>query len=77
MNLHKIISALIENWCINRTEPVLVGISGGPDSLALAHLLHSDGFQIILAHLDHMIRPEAHEDAEFVSAIAKNGASRW
>lgn len=72
MNLHKIISALIENWCINRTEPVLVGISGGPDSLALAHLLHSDGFQIILAHLDHMIRPEAHEDAEFVSAIAKN-----
>ena len=71
MNLHKIISALIENWRINHTEPIVVGISGGPDSLALAHLLHSDGFQIILAHLDHMIRPEAREDAEFISSLAK------
>ncbi len=70
MNLHIIISTITENWCINRTEPVVVGISGGPDSLALAHLLHSNGFQIILAHLDHMIRPEAQFDAEFVTALA-------
>jgi len=37
---------------------VLVGVSGGPDSMALLHLLHQmDLFPLRVAHLNHQLRP--------------------
>ena len=50
---------------------LVVAVSGGPDSLALVHALHSLRHDLRLrlhaAHLDHGLRPEASaEDAEFV-----------
>ncbi len=54
---------------------VVVGVSGGPDSTALLHvlnLLKGDlGFRITAAHLDHGLRPESGLDAEFVAEMAK------
>ena len=56
-------------------DGVLVAVSGGPDSVALLHLLHELGgeFRLSLevAHLQHGIRGEAaSEDARFVAALA-------
>ena len=56
-------------------ETVVVGVSGGPDSLCLLHVLHelSSEFSLSLhvAHLNHQIRGEdAASDAAFVSALA-------
>ena len=53
--------------------PLVVGVSGGPDSLALLHglvrLAPDAGVQLHVAHLDHGLRPEAGAaDAEFVAA---------
>ena len=50
---------------------ILVGVSGGPDSLALVHALSelrgSLGIRVFAAHLDHGLRPGVSEaDAEFV-----------
>ncbi len=58
-------------------ESVLVGVSGGADSVCLLHLLHglSDGFDISLgiAHFNHALRPEeADRDAEFVARMAES-----
>ena len=54
---------------------VVVGVSGGPDSTALLHvlnLLKGDlGFTITAAHLDHGLRPESGLDAQFVAEMAK------
>lgn len=54
---------------------VVVGVSGGPDSLCLLHVLKrlQDELQIGLhvGHLDHAIRPESMEDAEFVARQAE------
>lgn len=55
-------------------ERVLVGVSGGPDSIALLHGLHAlaDEFGITLcvAHLNHGFRGQAAEgDAEFVASL--------
>jgi tRNA(Ile)-lysidine synthase len=58
----------------NMLEPgdrVVAGVSGGPDSIAMLHLLHrfKDLYkiQIIAAHLNHNFRPGfAERDAEFV-----------
>jgi len=55
---------------------VVVGVSGGPDSLCLLHVLNRlrDGYGIELhvAHLDHRIRGlESQEDAAFVAELAE------
>ncbi len=57
-------------------EQVVVGVSGGPDSVALLHLLmrlaHPPGVEVHVAHLHHGIRgTEADADAEFVAALAQ------
>lgn len=53
---------------------ILAACSGGPDSLALVHILHrlkdEHGFSLAVAHVNHMLRPEASGEAEFVEAFS-------
>ena len=55
-------------------DSILVGVSGGPDSVALLHLLLArvQRYQLRLgvAHLDHSLRPESERDADFVRRMA-------
>ncbi|MEJ5198588.1 MAG: tRNA lysidine(34) synthetase TilS, partial [Anaerolineae bacterium] len=56
-------------------QAVVVGVSGGPDSLCLLHLLHAlageMGLRLHVAHLHHGLRgAEADADAEFVAGFA-------
>jgi tRNA(Ile)-lysidine synthetase-like protein len=56
-------------------DRVVVGVSGGPDSLALLHLVHACreqlGIEVHAAHLNHLIRgTEADQDAQFVADVA-------
>ncbi|MCB1276709.1 tRNA lysidine(34) synthetase TilS [Prosthecobacter sp.] len=55
------------------TEPVLLAISGGRDSVALLHLMREAGFtNLILCHLNHGLRGmESTGDAAFVRRLAK------
>lgn len=55
------------------TARLVVGVSGGPDSLALLHALgHTIApGQLIVAHLDHQLRPESAADATFVRQLAE------
>jgi tRNA(Ile)-lysidine synthase len=58
-------------------DRVLVAVSGGPDSVALLHLLYDlleeMELRLEVGHLQHGIRgAEAQEDARFVAALAKN-----
>jgi len=66
-----------QNKLLSSGDRVLVGVSGGPDSVALLHLLHSvkEEFklEITVAHLNHMIRgKEADKDEKFVQDICQN-----
>ncbi len=51
-------------------EAVIVGVSGGPDSMALLHLLtevrKTLDIKIICAHVNHNVRPESSEEKIFV-----------
>lgn len=53
---------------------VLAAVSGGPDSVCLAHYLVSRrrklGFKLSLAYVHHGLRPEADREAAFVSKLA-------
>ncbi len=62
---------ILRHELISPGDKVLIGLSGGGDSVALLHILKSLctrlDFTICAAHLNHGIRGEAaHEDAEFV-----------
>lgn len=54
---------------------VIVGVSGGVDSVCLAHALHALagplGLAIHIAHVDHGLRPDAGADAAFVAETAR------
>jgi tRNA(Ile)-lysidine synthase len=56
-------------------ETLVVGVSGGPDSTCLLHLLvglrDRLGIELHVAHLNHLLRgAEAEADAEYVSGLA-------
>jgi tRNA(Ile)-lysidine synthase len=54
---------------------IVVGLSGGADSVALldalASLRRRRGFRVVAAHLDHGLRPGSREDAAFCAALCK------
>ncbi len=56
---------------------VLVGVSGGADSVAMLVAMHSlarrgRNFELVVAHLDHGLRAESSADAEFVAELSAN-----
>lgn len=52
-------------------EKVVVGVSGGPDSLCLLDVMYGLGYPLVVAHLDHQLRPESGKEARYVRKIAK------
>lgn len=60
---------------LSKNDKIIVGVSGGPDSVCLLHFLNSIkgdyGLSIIVAHINHNLRGEkAVEDMEFVCKMA-------
>lgn len=56
---------------------VLVAVSGGPDSIALSHMLwryvqeeHSKGISLVLTHVHHGVRKESDDEVILVQALA-------
>jgi tRNA(Ile)-lysidine synthase len=68
--LERIISILQQKCYLHPEKTVLVGVSGGADSLCLLDLITRAGYPVIVAHLDHGLRPEAGADAQFVESTA-------
>lgn len=58
------------------SAPLVVAVSGGPDSVALLAALrdmaHKRGIVLHVAHLDHGLRPEGVDDAAFVARLASD-----
>lgn len=67
--------ALASLGILHAGDAIVVGVSGGPDSLALLHLFmrsrETSGWRLYALHLNHQIRgDEANADAEFVASTA-------
>ncbi len=54
---------------------MVIGVSGGADSVCLLHVLHELSGDLALnihvAHLNHNLRPESTEDAQFVASLCR------
>lgn len=64
-----------EHSLINKGDVLVLGLSGGPDSLCLLHILRDlegeYGFSLRAFHLNHMIREDAEADEEFLKDHCK------
>ena len=70
----KILAVIQEHHLIEPGEGVVMGVSGGPDSVCLLHVLHSlqDPLKAKLyaVHINHMLRgSEADADEEYTAAL--------
>ncbi len=71
MELAQIESALKNDCQVGMDQPLVVGVSGGPDSLCLLDGLHRLGIPLLAAHFDHGLREKSAEDARQVAALVK------
>lgn len=76
MLLEKIRTTIIKHNMIDRGDTILIGISGGYDSVALTDILirlkESLEYEIFLAHINHCVRgKESDDDEEYVRKFAE------
>ncbi len=74
--LEKVKRSVEKYSMLQQGDKILVGVSGGPDSVALLHILIElrDVYSLTVwaVHLNHMFRgQEAEEDARYVEALCK------
>lgn len=73
----KVKNVIVDNNLINNGDTIVVGVSGGPDSMCLLDILcylNKEGilkFSIVVAHVNHMIRKEAYDDKLYVENFCK------
>lgn len=71
----RVLRFIREHQLLSSRTPLLVAVSGGPDSVCLLHILvklqEELGIRLHVAHLNHQLRgAEAEADAQYVSALA-------
>lgn len=70
-----VLSTIKKYNLINANDKIVLGVSGGPDSLFMLDILNklkqNLQFEIVVAHINHMIREEAEEEEQFVKALCK------
>ena len=76
MLLDKVRDTIFNKNLIQENDKIVVGVSGGPDSICLLDILiklkKELNFNICVAHINHGIRDDAYDDAEYVEKFCKN-----
>ena len=73
--IQKVLDYIEENNMLLPNDVVVVGVSGGADSVCLLYLLdevrQSIPFSLYVVHVNHGVRKEAKEEAEYVKRICR------
>jgi len=66
----KVLDTIKKYNLIETGDKIVLGVSGGPDSISMLHILNDIkeqyNFEIYVAHINHMIREEAEDDERYV-----------
>ena len=72
---NEVLSTIKKYNMINDGDKVVIGVSGGPDSITLLNVLNKFkeklNIKIYVAHINHKIRKEADEETEYVREFCK------
>ena len=67
------LSHILREECqLDPAMPIVVGVSGGPDSLCTLDVLERCGYSPVVAHFNHQLRPEAEAESEVIRQLAEN-----
>lgn len=73
--MEKVYNYLTKELCLKDTDIVVLGCSGGPDSMALLYILKELSkkihFSIICCHVNHNVRIESFDEKEFLESWCK------
>ena len=73
----RVLKTIKNNRLILNGDKIVLGVSGGPDSISMLNILRElkEGgtlqFSMVVAHINHMIREEAIEDEKYVEDYCK------
>ena len=75
----EILNTILKYKLIENGDKIVLGVSGGPDSLSMLNVLNNIkndktknlNFEIVVAHINHMIREEANFEEEFVKKFCE------
>ena len=71
----KVIKTIKKYNLIQNGDKIVLGVSGGPDSISMLDILNSIkdemGFEIYVVHVNHLIRTEAIDDEKYVEEYCK------
>lgn len=73
----KVLETIQKYDLINDGDKIVLGVSGGPDSISMLDILNkiknenTIKFEIVVAHINHMIREEAIDDEKYVQEYCK------
>lgn len=56
---------------IDKTKTYVIGVSGGPDSMALLDMCRREGVSLVIAHMNYQIRESAYRDMKIVEDYAQ------
>jgi tRNA(Ile)-lysidine synthase len=69
MLANRFLEADLQDCKLSSAELILVGLSGGPDSMCLLDLLRRAGFNLICGHLDHGMRENSEWDTQVLKSF--------
>lgn len=77
----EVLKNIIENNLIQNNDKIVVGVSGGPDSMCLLNILndlkeklkneYSIKYELVVAHINHGIRKESDDEKIYVENFCK------
>ena len=77
----KFLNTIKEHNLINSGDKIVIGVSGGPDSITLLTCMNKYkdklGCEIIVAHVNHLIRKDSTDDEKYVEKICENSQIKF
>jgi len=70
---HKFTNELATFSDLKKENRIIIGVSGGMDSMALFSLLHSrEKFDLVIAHVNHHLRGDSNKDESLVRHVSRS-----
>jgi len=66
-----LVSIVKNKKIVLKTEPIVVALSGGVDSMVLFDILTKLNSNVVIAHVNHNKRPESIDEYEYIQKMAK------